>query len=121
MAESVRLLASLAIDGRVLRCDHAVLLRAEPSSRDWLIAVLGVAARDLECLPGHHLVACADSHGESFHGAVEVDPGQLRSYVRLQGAGELLESCGPADRPGPRSYALLTADVYSEARDMTLR
>lgn len=111
MTESVKLLASLAIDGRVLRCDHAVLLRAEPPSRDWLIALLGIAESDLECLPGRHLVVCADSQGESLHGAVEVDPGQLHSYVCLQGASELLESCGPADRPGPRSYALLTADV----------
>ena len=50
MPESVRLLASLTIDGRALRCDHAVLLLAEPPAKDWLIALLGVADADLERL-----------------------------------------------------------------------
>jgi hypothetical protein len=41
MAESVRLLASLAIDGRALHCEHAVLLLAEPRPDDWLSVIEG--------------------------------------------------------------------------------
>ena len=94
MAESVRLLASLAVDGRALRSEHAVLLQAEPPAEDWLIALLGVANGDLERLPGRHLVCITDSQGRCLHGAVEVAVGQAHSYVRLQGAGPLLQSAG---------------------------
>ncbi len=105
MAESVRLLASLAIDGRALRCDHAVLLLDEPPARGWLIALLGVAERDLECLPGRHLASFADSQGECSTAAVESLPASCAPHVRLQGSGRLHESspCWPAGAASLRS------------------
>jgi len=111
MAESVKLLASLAIDGRALRNEHAVLLLAEPPAKDWLIDVFGVPERDLERLPGRHRASFADSQGRSLHGAVEVAAGQLHSHVRLQGAGQLHESSRSAGQAAPHSYALLTSGV----------
>ena len=111
MPESVRLLASLTIDGRALRCDHAVLRLAEPPAKDWLIALLGVADADLERLSGRHLASFADAEGRLLHGAVQVAAGQLHSHVRLYGAGRLDETPRPADRPAPHSYALLTAEA----------
>ena len=111
MAESVRLLASLAIDGRAIRCEHAVLLLAEPPAKDWLIALLGVADGDLERLLGRHFASFADSQGRSLHGTVEVAGGQLHSHVRLQGAGQLDESSRHVGKPASRSYALLTPEM----------
>jgi hypothetical protein len=107
MAESVRLLASLAIDGRPVRCDHAVLLNESPAG-DWLIALLGVADRDLDQLAGRHIASFVDSQGVLLQGAVEVAAGQLRSHVRLQGAGRLHEQAQPAAAPVAHSYAVLT-------------
>jgi hypothetical protein len=106
MAESVRLLTSLAIDGRPVRCDHAVLLLAEPPAKDWLVAALGIAERDLEQLAGRHRASFVDSQGRPLQGAVEVAAGQLGSHVRLQGAGRLQESAPPGAQPAARSYAL---------------
>lgn len=107
MAESVRLLASLAIDGRAVRCDHAVLL-SEPPAGDWLIALLGVADSDLERLAGPHDASFVDSQGMVLQGAVEVAAGQLRSHVRLQGAGRLLEQGSTATQRAAHPYAVLT-------------
>ena len=61
MAESVRLLSSLAIDGRALRCEHAVLLVAEPPADEWFVSLLDVAEADLQRLPGRHLASIADT------------------------------------------------------------
>jgi hypothetical protein len=112
MAESVRLLASLSIDGRPVRCDHAVLL-SEPPADEWLVALLGVAERDLDQLAGQHVASLVDSQGRLLQGAVEVAAGQLHSHVRLQGAGPLrelapLEPSAPHAETAPHSYALLT-------------
>ena len=107
MAESVRLLASLSIDGRPVRCDHAVLL-SEPPGGDWLIALLGVADGDLERLAGRHVASLVDSRGALLQGAVDVAAGQLRSHVRLQGTGRLLEQAPPAAESVPHPYAVLT-------------
>jgi hypothetical protein len=107
MAESVRLLASLTIDGRPVRCDHAVLLN-EPPAGDWLIALLGVAERDPDQLAGRHIASFVDSQGTLLQGDVEVAAGQLPSHVRLQGAGRLLEQAPPTAQPVPHPYAVLT-------------
>jgi hypothetical protein len=110
MAESVILLASVAVDGRPVRCEHAVLLsEAAPSS--WLIALLGVADRDLDQLAGRHVASLVDTQGRLLQGTVEVAAGQLHSHVRLEGAGRLLELVPAAAEPVPHSYALLTRNV----------
>jgi hypothetical protein len=110
MAESVILLASVAIDGRPVRCEHAVLLNeAAPSS--WLVALLGVADRDLQPLAGHHVASLVDAQGRLLQGVVEVAPGQLHSHVRLEGAGRLQERVPAAAQPDAHSYALLTRNA----------
>ena len=110
MAESVILLASVAVDGRPVRCEHAVLLNeAAPSS--WLIALLGVADRDLARLAGRHTASLTDTQGRLLRGTVEVAAGQLHSHVRLVGAGRLQELVPAVTEPAPHSYALLTRNA----------
>jgi hypothetical protein len=110
-AESVRLVASLAIDGCPVRYRHAMLVLAHLQAEDWLIVLLGVAERNLEQLAGSHLASFVDSQGRLLDGAVEVAAGQLPSHVRLQGAGELHESARPAGLPAPPCCAPSGCDV----------
>jgi hypothetical protein len=111
MAESVRLLSSLAIDGRALRCEHAVLLLAEPPADEWFVALLGVAESDLQRLPGRHLASLADTCDGHLDGMVEVAAGQTHSHVRLRGAGRLHDSSRAPGRPAAGPYALPTPNA----------